>query len=157
MYDQQWLMGRENVKYMLTPLALVITFLVLPAPSSAQTMAAPLTGYKLHVDATPDGNAKLLHHHYFKKVNDNLVVGMLFDSDRPDAKLIGTEMVITKRLWQSLPASLKPIWHPHGPEVESGVLTIPDQTRENQKKTLKFISGTYGQMVFTTLPLRTTK
>jgi Protein of unknown function (DUF1264) len=147
-------MRRETVKYLLTPLAVAFSFLALTVTSSAQMMAKPLTGFGLHVDATPEGDAELLHHHYFKKVNDNLVVGILFDSDRSDAKLIGTEMVITKQLWESLPGSLKPIWHPHGPEVRAGVLTIPDQTSENQKKTLKFISGTYGQMVFTTLPLR---
>ncbi len=145
------------MKDLLTPLAVAISIFVLPASSSAKMTAAPLTGYELHVDAKPEQNTKLLHHHYFKRVNPNLVVGLLFDSDGPKAKLIGTEMVITKQLWQSLPASLKPIWHPHGPEVKAGVLTVRGKTGAQAKKTLKFIATTYGQMNFTTLPLRAVK
>jgi len=145
------------VKDILTSLAVAVAIFVLPASSSAKTTAAPLTGFELHVDAKPEQNAKLLHHHYFKRVNPNLVVGILFDSDGPNAKLIGTEMVITKKLWQSLPASLKPIWHPHRPEVEAGVLTVKGKTGAQAKKTLKFIATTYGQMNFTTLPLRDVK
>ena len=143
------------MKKILTLLAAVVSLVLVTDLSLAQEkVAAPLTGYALHVDAIPEKDPRLLHHHYFKKVNDDLIVGILFDSDTADAKLIGTEMVISKRLWESLPDSLKPIWHPHGPEVEAGALTVVGVAPEEAKKTLEFIAGTYGQMVFTTLPLR---
>ena len=53
---------------------------------------------------------------------------MIYDSDKPNARLIGTEYIISDKLFETLPEEEKVYWHSHKYEVQSGTLQvcIPD-------------------------------
>ena len=42
---------------------------------------------------------------------------IIYDSDKPDARLIGIEYIISRRLFQTLPEEEKKLWHSHKFEV----------------------------------------
>ena len=42
---------------------------------------------------------------------------IIYDSDKPNARLIGIEYIISRRLFNSLPDEEKPMWHSHMYEV----------------------------------------
>ncbi|KAK9896610.1 DUF1264-domain-containing protein [Cystobasidium minutum MCA 4210] len=49
---------------------------------------------------------------------------IIYDSDKPDARLIGIEYIIDEPTFMSLSADEKRYWHSHVFEVESGQLTV---------------------------------
>ncbi|GAA5857414.1 hypothetical protein JCM8547_002267 [Rhodosporidiobolus lusitaniae] len=49
---------------------------------------------------------------------------IIYDSDKPDARLIGIEYVIDEEVFRNLPEDEKKYWHSHKHEVESGQLNI---------------------------------
>lgn len=50
---------------------------------------------------------------------------MIYDPDKPNARLIGIEYIISEKLFQTLPEEEKKLWHSHVYEVKSGVLITP--------------------------------
>ncbi|CAI2162407.1 7453_t:CDS:2 [Funneliformis geosporum] len=64
-------------------------------------------------------------HHYCSHLKDEVRQCVIYDSNRPDARLIGVEYIISARLFQSLPEEEKIYWHSHVYEVKSGMLICP--------------------------------
>ena len=56
-------------------------------------------------------------HHYCGCPNDEFRQCIIYDSDKPDARLIGIEYIISRRLFQGLPEEEKKLWHSHKFEV----------------------------------------
>jgi hypothetical protein len=52
---------------------------------------------------------------------------LLYDSDGPNARLIGIEYMITEPLFETLPAEERRLWHSHVYEVKSGMLIMPNR------------------------------
>ena len=50
---------------------------------------------------------------------------MLYDSPAKNARLIGVEYMISPRLFATLDAEEKRLWHSHVFEVKSGMLVMP--------------------------------
>lgn len=50
---------------------------------------------------------------------------ILYDSPNPGARLIGIEYMITSKLFQTLDAEERKLWHSHVFEVKSGMLIMP--------------------------------
>lgn len=50
---------------------------------------------------------------------------LLYDSPSPGARLIGIEYMITPRLYATLDAAERRLWHSHVFEVKSGMLVMP--------------------------------
>lgn len=50
---------------------------------------------------------------------------LLYDSDKANAKLLGVEYMVTPRLFKTLPAEERRLWHTHQYEVKSGMLIMP--------------------------------
>ena len=50
---------------------------------------------------------------------------IIYDSPKPNARLIGVEYMITPRLFDTLPSEEKKLWHTHEYEVKSGMLVMP--------------------------------
>ena len=50
---------------------------------------------------------------------------LLYDSDKPNARLLGVEYMITPRLFETLPPEERRLWHTHEYEVKSGLLIMP--------------------------------
>lgn len=83
--------------------------------------------------------------HYCKQVNPDLFQCLLYDSNKPDAKVIGIEYVITDKLFKTLPASEQKLWHPHDSEVDTGLLVMPGMPADKEKETLTFLRTTHGK------------
>ncbi len=123
---------------------LILFFAV--ALSAGKAVAQAPEGF-LHLDAKAGcvfGNAP---HHWFKKVNNDLYFGLVFETDDAGAQPVAIEMVVTEAGYQKLPANVKKHYHNHGDEVAKGEITLPGMNPEATKKTLAFLATTYGRMI----------
>ncbi|EDP52020.1 DUF1264 domain protein [Aspergillus fumigatus A1163] len=50
---------------------------------------------------------------------------LIYDSTKPNARLIGVEYMISPRLFETLPSEERKLWHTHEFEVKSGMLIMP--------------------------------
>ena len=56
-------------------------------------------------------------HHYCSCTNDEVRQCVIYDSANSNARLIGIEYIISRRLFESLPEEEKKLWHSHTYEV----------------------------------------
>lgn len=134
-------------------------FVVVPASAeerAASQVMRPNEGWTLHIDAKkhiprmPD----MIAHHYCKQVSGGMVECQLYDSDKPDARLIGVEVVVDKETWERFPKKEKALWHYHKTEIEKVNATLPDLSPEEGAKTLKGMEETYGKVYILWNPAR---
>lgn len=52
---------------------------------------------------------------------------MLYDSPDSNARIVGIEYMVTPRLYETLPADERRLWHSHVYEVKSGMLVMPNR------------------------------
>lgn len=78
---------------------------------------------------------------------------ILYDSPEPNARLIGVEYMISPRLYNTLDAEERKLWHSHVFEVKSGMLImpqpkgIPDLVWEKAElKEMEEVVGIYGKI-----------
>jgi hypothetical protein len=84
-------------------------------------------------------------HHYCSILNDELIQCVIFDGNTANAKLTGVEYIISERLFKTLPANEKPLWHSHVHEVKSGQLIAPGIPEAAEHALMKRLVGTYGK------------
>lgn len=84
-------------------------------------------------------------HHYCKQVFDELAQCVLFDRSTADAHLVGVEYIISERMFESLPAPERALWHPHNYEILSGQLVVPGLSDPDEKKLLAGKMNSYGK------------
>ena len=108
----------------------------------------PTEGWTLHVDAKkhipkmPD----IVVHHYCKPVSGGLTECQLYDSDKPDARLIGVEVIVNKETWNKFSKKEKGLWHYHKTEIPKVDAVLPDVSPEEAAKIIKSIDETYGKV-----------
>ena len=85
-------------------------------------------------------------HHYCTLLNEELMQCVIYDSPRAEAKLIGIEYIISRRLFESLPEEEKPLWHSHSYEVKSGQLVAPGLPEFVERQFMEKIQTTYGKI-----------
>lgn len=90
-------------------------------------------------------NRQLVAHHYCSHLNQDVRQCVIYDSDRPDARLIGIEYIINEDLFEQLPAEEKKLWHSHVHEVKSGELIAPGVPDIAEKEVMKELVHTYGK------------
>lgn len=88
---------------------------------------------------------QIIAEHYCAHLNDEVLQCILYDSNKPGARLIGIEYIVSARIFESLPAEEKKLWHSHNYEVKSGVLTAPGMGDMAEKDLMKALIGTYGK------------
>lgn len=88
---------------------------------------------------------QLIAHHYCSHINQDVRQCVIYDSDRPDARLIGVEYIISEDLFNALPAEEKKLWHSHVHEVKSGQLVAPGVPDIAEKEVMKELINTYGK------------
>lgn len=84
-------------------------------------------------------------HHYCALVNEEVTQCVIYDGNVRDAKLMGVEYIISKRLYGTLPAAEKQLWHSHVHEVKSGQLIAPGIPQPAEHALMEKIVGTYGK------------
>lgn len=119
------------------------------AQENAPTQATkPAEGWSLHIDAKrhipnmPD----MIAHHYCKPVSGGLTECQLYDSDKPDARLIGAEVIVDKETWSKFSKEEKKLWHYHKIEIPKVDAVLPDVSPEEAAKILKSIEESYGKV-----------
>jgi Protein of unknown function (DUF1264) len=87
----------------------------------------------------------MIAHHYCKQVS-GLIECQLYDSDAPDARLVGVETVVDAATWAKFPEAEKKMWHYHKTEIPKVSATFPDLSPEEAAKVVKSIEETYGKI-----------
>lgn len=84
-------------------------------------------------------------HHYCAIVNEDVTQCVIYDGNQKDAKIMGVEYIISAKLFATLPAAEKALWHSHVHEVKSGQLVAPGIPDIAEKALMKKLIGTYGK------------
>ena len=84
-------------------------------------------------------------HHYCEELSADLIQCAVFDSDKPGARLMDVEYVVSDAVYRSFPPEEQQYWHPHDYEVDSGLLQAPELPPEQAKALLAKIRGTHGK------------
>ena len=88
---------------------------------------------------------QIIAEHYCSHLSDEVLQCVLYDSNKPGARLIGVEYIVSAKIFESLPLEEKKLWHSHNYEVKSGVLTAPGMADAAEKDLMKALIGTYGK------------
>ena len=124
------------------------------AQSSEKTKSAapnfpPITDIHAHVCGihfyNGDMSRQVIAEHYCAHLSNEVLECVIYDSDKPGARLIGIEYIVSAKIFESLPAEEKKLWHSHNYEVKSGVLTAPGVADAAEKDLMKVLIGTYGK------------
>ena len=107
----------------------------------------PSEGWTLHIDALLHypGKPSMVAHHYCKPVS-GLIECQLYDSDAPDARLVGIETIVDTATYAKFPEAEKKLWHYHKTEIAKVSATLPDLSPEEADKVVKSILETYGKI-----------
>jgi Protein of unknown function (DUF1264) len=92
---------------------------------------------------------------HFCKPNDKIMmVCQLYDSNSPNATLIGVEYMITADAYQNIPDRDKPNWHYHKEEFAPNRADpkLPMLSEEQQNATMKRLAEAYGKVIITWNP-----
>lgn len=84
-------------------------------------------------------------HHYCRQVNEDFARCILFDGNTESANLNGIEYIISEKLFNSLPAGERKLWHPHNYEILSGELIAPGIPQTAESQLMKGKMNSYGK------------
>ncbi|MBE7375419.1 OBAP family protein [Pseudomonas lopnurensis] len=130
------------------------------APKSAETLAleagarllqgqAPLNAVSAYLNGfhfyNGDMDGQMEAHHYVTRLNEDVMQALIYDGNGGDAKLMGVEYIISERLFRTLPAEEKTLWHSHDYEVKSGTLVAPGLPRVAERQLMEQVVSTYGK------------
>lgn len=121
----------------------------LEAGAAAMQDRPPIEAINTYLDGfhfyngNPQGQMEA--HHYCTILNDELIQCVIYDGNVKDAKIMGVEYIISERLFKTLPAEEKSLWHSHVHEVKSGQLIAPGIPQAAEHELMKKIISTYGK------------
>lgn len=119
-----------------------------PAAVAPQVMP-PIERIGLYLDgfhfASHDLGDQGEAHHYCSELTAEVLQCVLYDADHETARLIGIEYVISRRLFERLPAEEKMLWHSHHYAVKSGQLMMPGVVGPAEHAVMQKLVSTYGK------------
>src|SRR5918994_577020 len=101
-----------------------------------------LDGFHFYSD-NPQGQMEA--HHYCSLVNEDVTQCVIYDGNAGDAKIMGVENIVSRKLFATLPTAEKRLWHSHVHEVRSGQLIAPDIPQAGEHELMEKIVATYGK------------
>ncbi|KAI4125749.1 MAG: hypothetical protein LQ338_004113 [Usnochroma carphineum] len=117
---------------------------------------APVKGICAHLNAfhiyanEPDRCVE--SNHYCTHLNEDVRQCIIYDTPEANARLIGVEYMISPRLYATLDASERKLWHSHVYEVKSGMLIMPSPPgmpnglwEVAETKEMEDVVGLYGK------------
>ncbi|HEY0157072.1 MAG TPA: OBAP family protein [Thermoanaerobaculia bacterium] len=84
-------------------------------------------------------------HHYCETVNEDLRQCVIFDGNGESARIMGVEYIVSAKLFATLPAEEKKLWHSHSYEVKSGTLVAPGIPALAEHELMEQLVSTYGK------------
>jgi plastocyanin/DNA-binding beta-propeller fold protein YncE len=117
-------------------------------------MPTPAQGFALHIDAKKHINElpDFVVHHYCKTLDSNVIQCLLFESDEPNARLIGAETIISPDIYAKLPEEERAYWHYHRDEIPLVDAKLPGLSEEEIQKVVAAVEDTYGKVVIFWIP-----
>jgi len=109
-------------------------------------MSTYLNGFHMYAD---EMGRQVEATHFCIHLRHDLHQCVIFDSNRPDARLIGIEYIISEERFRRLPEEEKRLWHSHHYEVKSGVLVAPGIPEMAEHAYFKDLVTTYGKTFHT--------
>jgi hypothetical protein len=126
---------------------------VLEAGAAMLQRAPPLNALDMYLDGFHFYNGhmegQMESHHYCSALNEEVNQCVIFDGNGSDAKLMGVEYIISAKLFATLPAAEKSLWHSHAYEVTSGELVAPGIPDVAEHALMEKLAGTYGKTFHT--------
>ncbi len=114
----------------------------------AEVLHCPLAFAGVHLlKEFPERSA--VAYHFCKPLSDDVSQCLLYDSTGPNAKLIGTEYLVSDALYQKMPSEEKAYWHDHKHEVDAGLLRSLTQSGDAEKATLAKVRTLWGKVYHT--------
>jgi hypothetical protein len=92
-----------------------------------------------------DMDRQVIAHHFCSHRSEEFLQCVIYDTNKPDARLIGIEYIVSARLFGGLPDEEKRYWHSHQFEVKSGQLTAPSIPEPVEHEIMKTLVNTYGK------------
>ncbi|MBS0639090.1 MAG: OBAP family protein [Acetobacteraceae bacterium] len=111
-----------------------------------EAMSTYLNGFHFYAD---DMGRQVEASHFCIHLRHDLHQCVIFDSNRPDARLIGIEYIISADRFHGLPDEEKRLWHSHHYEVKSGALVAPGIPELAEREYFKDLVTTYGKTFHT--------
>ena len=105
-------------------------------------MSTFLNGFHFYAD---DMGRQVEASHFCIHLRHDLHQCVIFDSNKPDARLIGIEYIISKDRFLGLPDEEKRLWHSHHYEVKSGELIAPGIPELAERAYFGDLVTTYGK------------
>ncbi|PRP89212.1 hypothetical protein PROFUN_01932 [Planoprotostelium fungivorum] len=96
-----------------------------------------------------DMSRQVIAHHYCHHLSADMHQCVIYDSDQPDARLIGIEYIVSEKLFMELPDDEKKLWHSHDYEVRGGIITAPGLPLVVEHKLMSHLHKTYGKVFHT--------
>ncbi len=117
--------------------------------ATALSRLTPAQDFALHIDAKKhiNGAPEFVVHHYCKTLDSQVTQCLLFDSDAPNAHLIGEETIISPQSYAQLSDVEKPSWHYHKDEIPLVDAQLPGLSEAEVNKVVAAIEDTYGKVV----------
>ncbi|MDN5704333.1 MAG: OBAP family protein [Yaniella sp.] len=109
-------------------------------------MSTYLNGFHFYAD---DMGRQVEATHFCILLRHDLHQCVIFDSNAPDARLIGIEYIISEQRFQSLPEEEEHLWHSHHYEVKSGALVAPGVPELAEHAYFEDLVTTYGKTFHT--------
>ena len=147
--------SRMTVVLLVALLLLVVAYTAVwrhAASPAAAAMAGAATGpagnFTLHVDAKRHfpGKASFIAHHWCRPAAGGITECQLYDSDAPNARLVGVEVIVPTATWKTYSKSEQALWHSHRVEIPKVDAVLPGMSAADAKKTLASLLDTYGKI-----------
>lgn len=126
---------------------------VLEANAESLKNDAPLTAVRAHICGfhfeSGAMERQVIAHRYISNLGEDIMQCVIYDSDKPRARLIGIEYIISREKFESLPEEEKKFWHSHVHEVKSGQLVAPRLPEGVEKDLMRDLVDTYGKTWYT--------
>jgi hypothetical protein len=110
---------------------------------------APLEALNAYLDGfhfySGDMAGQMEAHHFCGHLNEDTIQCVIFDGNTANAKIMGVEYIVSRRLFDTLPAEEKHLWHSHVHEVRSGTLIAPGIPAVAEHALMQQLAGTYGK------------
>lgn len=101
-----------------------------------------LNGIHFYAD---DMGRQVEAYHFCIHLRHDMHQCIIFDSNKPDARLIGIEYIISAERFRQLPDEEKRLWHSHHFEVKSGQLVAPGIPEMAEHAYFQDLVSTYGK------------
>jgi len=96
-----------------------------------------------HYASDPQRQVEL--HHICASINDEVIQCAVYESERPGARLIGIEYVVSKRIFETLDGEEQKLWHSHVFDVKSGSFIAPGIPLAVEHRLMEELISTYGK------------